>query len=116
MVAGAELNREAIEERLERGYLDATTLMEYLIGKGVPQRTAHHLVGTLVAAAMQRRVPLADLPIEEYQRLHPDLDEDIYGILGVENAVRAFVSYGSTAPAQVQQQVERWREKLEMGT
>ena len=114
MVAGAELKRAAIQERLERGYLDATTLMEYLIGKGLPQRTAHHLVGTLVAQAMQRGVRLADLPLEEFQGAHPDLDGGIYDILGVENAVRAFVSYGSTAPAQVQLQVNRWKEKLEV--
>jgi argininosuccinate lyase len=61
---------------------------------------------------MQRGERLADLPLEEFQRVHPDLDEAVYGVLGVENAVRAFVSYGSTAPAQVQQQVDRWREKL----
>ena len=49
LVAATELNREAIAERLDRGYLDATTLMEYLIRRGVPQRTAHGLVGRLVA-------------------------------------------------------------------
>src|SRR5262245_63406669 len=37
IVAGAELHREAIAARLDRGYLDATTLMEHLIMKGVPQ-------------------------------------------------------------------------------
>ena len=30
LVAGAELNREAIAERLDRGHLDATTFMEWL--------------------------------------------------------------------------------------
>ena len=37
-----------IAERLDRGHLDATTLMEYLIRRNVPQRTAHELVGKLV--------------------------------------------------------------------
>ena len=50
LVAGAELNRESIQARLEEGYLDATTLMEYLIRRGVAQRRAHHLVGHLVVA------------------------------------------------------------------
>ena len=44
LVAGAELNRAAIAERLDRGHLDATTLMEHLIRRGIPQRTAHGLV------------------------------------------------------------------------
>jgi argininosuccinate lyase len=112
IVAGGELKRAAIRERLECGYLDATTLMEYLIRKGLPQRTAHHLVGTLVAQAMERGVPLAGLSLEDFRLADAELDESVYRVLGVENAVRSFVSYGSTAPDQVRQQVERWKEKL----
>jgi argininosuccinate lyase len=114
LVAGATLKREAIAERLDRGYLDATTLMEFLIRRGLPQRTAHHLVGSLVATAMERGVRLADLPIAEFQRAEPTLDASVYSVLGVENAVRAFVSYGSTAPAEVQKQTAAWRKRLEM--
>ena len=112
MVADSELKRKAIAERLDRGYLDATTLMEYLIRRGLPQRSAHHLVGALVALAMERDVRLADLPLDDFRQMHADLDESVYEILGVENAVRAFVSYGSTAPNEVKKQVARWSEKL----
>jgi argininosuccinate lyase len=112
LVRGAELNRTAIAGRLDRGYLDATTLMEYLIRRGMPQRTAHHLVGELVAKAIQRGVPLADLTLEEFQQSHPDLDQGVYEVLGVRKAVQAFVSYGSTAPAEVARQVASWKEKL----
>ncbi len=59
LVAGAELNREAISARLDRGYLDATTLMEHLIMQSVPQRTAHEIIGKLVGVAMKRGVALA---------------------------------------------------------
>ena len=47
LVAGAELQREAISESLDRGYLDATTFMEYLIGRGIPQRTAPWACGAV---------------------------------------------------------------------
>ena len=116
MVAGAELNREAIAERLDRGHLDATTLMEYLIRRGMPQRTAHHLVGELVGKATRRGVRLADLSLEEFQQSHPELDKNVYEVLGVEKAVQAFVSYGSTAPSQVEKQVACWKEKLDLIT
>ena len=112
LVAGAELKREAIQERLDRGYLDATTLMEHLIHKGVPQRTAHELIGKLVAEAMTAGVRLADLPVESYKAAHELLDESVYDVLGVERAVSAFQSYGSTNPQQVAGQVEAWRKRL----
>jgi len=73
IVAGAELNREAVGARIEEGYLDATTLMEFLIRQGVPQRTAHETIGRLVAIAMKKNLPLAKLPLEDFQAAHADL-------------------------------------------
>ena len=61
LVAGATLQHEAIAARLDDGYLDATTLMEHCIKQGIPQRTAHHLVGTLVRSAMERGCTLSEL-------------------------------------------------------
>ena len=112
LAAGAELNRVAIAERLDRGHLDATTLMEYLIGRGVPQRTAHELVGRLVRKALDRGVRLADLSLADFREAHPELDASVYDVLGPEKAVAAMMSYGSTGPEQVRGQVQRWKEKL----
>ena len=97
VVAGAELNRQAIAERLDRGHLDATALMEHLIRRGIPQRTAHGLVGRLVRKAMDRGVRLADLPLAEFQEADAGLDQGVFEVLGVERAVAAMTSYGSTA-------------------
>ncbi|MDP6057279.1 MAG: argininosuccinate lyase, partial [Pirellulaceae bacterium] len=112
LVAGAELQRDTIAARLEDGYLDATTLMEYLIQCGVPHRNAHHLVGDLVRQAKDRPVPLSGLPAEVFDAAHAGLGEDVYKVLGVEKAVRAFRSHGSTAPKEVAKQVTLWRERL----
>ena len=48
IVEGMQLDRARVADRLEAGHLDATTLMEYMIKRGVPQRTAHEVVGNLV--------------------------------------------------------------------
>ena len=112
LVQGAQLKREAISERLEQGHMDATTLMEWMIQRGIPQRTAHHLVGVLVAKALDRGVALRELSLEDFQQADADLDEQVYEVLGVENAVQAFVSQGSTAPREVAGQVRLWRERL----
>ena len=112
VVAGATLKVESIKQRLEHGHLDATTLMEELVKQGVPQRTAHQLIGQLVRLATEKGVSLAELPQKELQELCPELDDTVYGVLGVENAIRAFSSLGSTAPSRVASQVENWRTRL----
>jgi argininosuccinate lyase len=112
LAAGMELNRKTIAERLDRGHLDATTLMEHLIRRGIPQRTAHGLVGRLVRKALDRGVRLADLSLEDFREAHPELDAGVYDVLGPQKAVASMVSYGSTGPAQVKEQVRRWKERL----
>ena len=47
---------------------------------------------------MKRGVPLAELPLAEFQAAHPALDKQVFEVLGVEHAVAAFTSYGSTNP------------------
>ena len=112
VVGGARLNRAAIAERLDRGYLDATTLMEHLIHRGVPQRSAHEVIGQLVSQAMKQGKALAELPLETFQASHEIFDEGVFELLGVDKAVEAFRSSGSTAPTLVAQQVALWKEKL----
>ena len=113
IVAGAELQRTSIESRLEYGYLDATTLMEYLIARNIPQRRAHQLVGVLVNEAMKRNVPLTGLELADFQQADPELDEEVFEILGVRKAIEAFRSYGSTAPGEVDRQIEQWQQAID---
>jgi argininosuccinate lyase len=112
LVAGAELNRTAIAEKLDRGHLDATTLMEELIRRGIPQRSAHEIVGKLVRTALDRGVRLSDLTPAEIKQADPSLDESVKSVLGVENAIARFVSYGSTAPKEVERQIKIWQDRL----
>jgi argininosuccinate lyase len=116
LVAGMRFRQDVLSAGLDRGYLDATTLMESLIQKGVPQRTAHHLVGQVVRRAMELGVPLAKLPLAEYRMLHSELDERVYEVLGATRAISTFASYGSTAPQEVAKQVARWKERLEIAS
>lgn len=113
LVEGAALKTDSIAARLDRGFLDATTLMEYLIKRGTPQRRAHHLIGGLVRVATEKSVTLSQLPLEDFQSLDDSLDESVYAVLGVDKAVQAFASTGSTAPAKVGQQVALWKTRLQ---
>ena len=86
--------------------------MEHLIRRGVPQRTAHGMVGRLVRKALDRGVRLSDLSLDEFREAHPDLDASVYDVLGPEKAVAAIDSFGSTGPAHVKEQIRRWKELL----
>jgi argininosuccinate lyase len=113
LVGETRFRREVIASRLEDGYLDATTLMEYMVAQGVPMRAAHEAVGKLVRLCEERRCRLADLPAEVYEGIRPGLGSGVYNVLGVANTLKAFRSHGSTAPAEVERQIAAWRQRLE---
>jgi argininosuccinate lyase len=84
--------------------------MEFLIKEGVPQRTAHEVIGHLVGLCEQRGCRrLADLPDDAFSKAHPKLGPGVKDVLGVANAVKAFRSHGSTAPGEVEKQLGRWK-------
>lgn len=113
LISETRFRRETIAARLEDGFLDATTLMEYLVIQGVPMRSAHEAVGKLVRLCEERGCRLADLPPEEYETLRAGLGSGVYKVFGVKNALAAFRSQGSTAPAEVEKQMAIWRERLQ---
>lgn len=113
IVRQAELQRESIAGRLDQGYLDATALMEHLIRKGLPQRSAHHLVGTLVGIAQESKVPLAKLTDAQLRQADSSLDGSERDVLGVEKAVQAYQSFGSSKPEQVRNQMKYWQDQLQ---
>jgi argininosuccinate lyase len=112
VVSHAQLRAERIAEKLDEGFLDATTLMERLIEQGIPQRTAHEIVGKLVALCDERSCRLADLPCDDFRKAHPAINPDVIRNLGVPNAVQAFRSAGSTSPSEVDAQLTLWKERL----
>ena len=113
VVEGATLRTDRIEEGLDEGFLDATTLMEFLIQQNVPQRTAHEVIGRLVNLCERRgKKHLAELSDAELLDAHPQLGPEARKLLGVQNAVNAFRSYGSTAPTEVEKQLRHWIQRL----
>jgi argininosuccinate lyase len=86
--------------------------MEMLIAHGVPMRSAHEAVGTLVKECEKRRCRLADLPVESFERATPGNGANVRQKLGVANAVAAFRSFGSTAPIEVEQQLSEWKRRV----
>ncbi|SDZ95890.1 argininosuccinate lyase [Alkalimonas amylolytica] len=85
----------------ELGYSNATDLADYLVGKGIPFRDAHHLSGQLVLIASGQQLPLEQLSLTEMQKVCPDISEDVYPALTLEAGMARRNALGGTSPEQV---------------
>ena len=113
IVQGSQLQTEAIAKRLDQGYLDATALMEAIMLQGIPQRTAHHKVGALVALAKEQNITLAELSDQDFLKVDPNFDgKSLRKSLGVQGAVESYRSLGSSGPKFVAEQIALWKNKL----
>ena len=112
IVATTRFGEQRIAETLQAGYLDATALAEYLVGKGVAFRSAHQVVGSLVARAEAAGVPLAELPTETLRAASGRIGEDVRKHLGAANVVRRYAPDGAAGPKQLRKQLAFWRRKL----
>ena len=112
--------KENIEPTLDRGFLDATSLAEYFVTKGVPFRTAHHIVGTLVARCeRERKTALSQLPLETFNEVIATksdvrVDHDVYNALGAKNVVQRYQSAGAAGGKPFEEQLAAWKKRLGM--
>jgi argininosuccinate lyase len=94
------------------GFALATELADYLAAHGVPFREAHRAVGQLVRRCEELGVTLEEVPAEELTAAHPTLAGLPRDLLTPEGSVANKKSTGSTAPASVEEQLERARKVL----
>ncbi len=109
-----KVNAERMTAALDDAVL-ATDLADYLVRRGVPFRRSHRLVGELVRRAETLNVPLKDLPLFEYQAVHPAFAEDVYAVFDFKRSVEARDVEGGTAPTAVRAQIKRMHELLVAG-
>jgi argininosuccinate lyase len=96
------------------GFATATDLADWLVRElGLPFRQAHHVTGSLVKIASDRRVGLEKLSLDDMRSVEPRITEEVFGVLGVEKSVKSRKSYGGTAPSNVRSQARRWLTRLE---
>jgi argininosuccinate lyase len=105
-------NVERIAEATGRGFLDATVLAEYLVGKGVPFRQAHQHVGRLVAACEAKGVELKELSLDAFRAECPQIERDVFDYLGSSKVVERYRSEGNSGADSARKQVEYWKKAL----
>ncbi|MGD0463587.1 MAG: argininosuccinate lyase [Tepidisphaeraceae bacterium] len=122
IVNSANFVKENIEPTLDRGFLDATSLAEYFVTKGVPFRTAHQIVGALVARCEKEgKTALAQLKVEEFNEAikaygcsSVGLDDDVYTALGARNVVARYRSAGAAGGKPFAEQLAAWKKRLKI--
>ena len=112
IVSHAKFDTRKISAGLEEGFLDATALAEYLVGKGMAFREAHGIVGALVTHCEKVNKKLADLSLDEFKKHSSLIDSDVYEYLGAKNVVNKYVTEGSAGPRQAKEQVAYWTSEL----
>ena len=112
MLKQLEFVPEKMLATVERGFLNATELADYLAAKGMPFREAHHVTGAAVAHAETKGVGLEDLSLDEFKTFSEAIDEDVYEVLDYRACVRRRTSPGGTGPDSVAGQTADLREWL----
>ena len=106
MIDTLTVNRDNMRAAANGGFISATDCADYLAKKGMPFREAYGIVGKLVGHCVDTGHSLETLPLEEYQKVSPYFEEDVYEALSLETCVGGRKVYGGPAPEAVQVQIE----------
>jgi len=112
IVSHTRFNTKKIAAGLDEGFLDATALAEYLVGKGIAFRQAHGIVGSLVVYCEEQNKKLAELDLDEFKKFSPAIGPDVYENLGPLSVVGNYVTDGSAGMKQAQEQIAYWNKQL----
>jgi argininosuccinate lyase/amino-acid N-acetyltransferase len=99
---GLKVNRSRTLAAAQQGYANATELADYLVSKDIPFREAHHIVGEVVLAAIDKGVPLEDLSITQLQEFSDKIEQDVYQNLTIESTLDKREALGGTSRSQVE--------------
>jgi len=112
MLSGIRFDRERLEGASGDEMLAATEIADLLVGKGVPFREAHGIVGGLVRDAVEAGKPLSELTLEELRQRSEHLDDGYYDVLRRESWLESKRIEGGTASPALGAQLEQARATL----
>ncbi|REL28514.1 argininosuccinate lyase [Thalassotalea euphylliae] len=105
VVEGLKVNSARTLAAAQQGYANATELADYLVSKDIPFREAHHIVGEVVLAAIDKGVPLEDLTLTQLQAFSDKIEQDVYQHLSIESTLDKREALGGTSRSQVQKAI-----------
>ena len=113
MVSTMKFRKDVMEESAKKGFTNATDVADYLVGKGIPFRDAHSIVGGLVLTCMEKGIALDDLPLAEYRKACDAFGEDIYEAISLHTCVEKRNTKGAPGNLAMQEALAACRKYLE---
>lgn len=94
MLSTMKFNHEIMEKSAMKGFTNATDAADYLVGKGVPFRDAHGIIGQLVLHCLDKGCAIDELSIEELQKISPVFEADVYDAISLKTCVEKRLTTG----------------------
>ncbi|NLL93486.1 MAG: argininosuccinate lyase [Clostridiales bacterium] len=95
MIDTMSFNKSVMENSAKNGFTNATDAADYLVGKGVPFRDAHGIVGQLVLYCIDKNMALDDMTLDEFKAISPVFEEDIYEAISLRTCVEKRTTIGA---------------------
>ena len=95
MIDTMKFNPARMEDSAKKGFTNATDAADYLVKKGVPFRDAHGIVGQLVLLCIDKGIALDDLSLDEYKKISPVFENDIYDAISLKTCVEKRLTLGA---------------------
>lgn len=112
MLDTLKANKERMENSAMNGFANATDAADYLVGKGVPFRDAHGIIGRLVLYCIEKNTSIDALPLEELRGISDKFEEDIYDAVSLKTCVEKRLTVGAPGAEAMRKVIELHREYL----
>jgi argininosuccinate lyase len=107
MLATMKVLTKNMRAAAAKGFINATDCADYLVGKGLPFRTAYKITGEIIAYCVENGLTLETLPLEKYKEFHEKFDGGVYDAISLEHCVNGRKVLGGPAPENVEAQAKR---------
>lgn len=112
MIQTMKFRKDRMAKSAMNGFTNATDAADYLVGKGVPFRDAHGIIGRLVLYCIEKDTSIDALSLEELRSISDKFDEDIYDAISLKNCVEKRLTIGAPGEKMMKQVIEKNKEYL----
>ena len=95
MLDTLKFRKDVMAKSAMNGFTNATDAADYLVGKGVPFRDAHGIIGRMVLYCIDQNKCIEDLSLEELKALSPAFEADLYDAVSLKTCVEKRLTIGA---------------------